>query len=167
MYKCVIENLYFPYCTNPCFHKMSFSKRNSGITWLASLTSCVSRGGLAVNHQIFNILRLVFTKLCLRIDVTWINKCYQMFWFFSSGETVIMDHLKTWCTVRFPFLKSQYSSLFTPYNTSSLSDIVLFFSNFPNHIFVWWYLLPLFQNQRSWGHCFLKTEQRIISKLRH
>ena len=43
------------------------------ITQLASLISWVSRDGPPVNHQIFNILRLVRTKLCLRIDVTWID----------------------------------------------------------------------------------------------
>ena len=88
-----------------CCHKMSFSKRNSGITWLASLISLASSGG-PVNHQIFNIWRLVCTKLCLRIDVT----CTNVIKYFGFSPVC-----KTWWTLRLAFLKSQCSSLFTPF----------------------------------------------------
>ena len=96
-----------------CLHKISFSKRNSGITWLASLTSCVSRDGSPlppVNDQIFNILRLFCTTLCLSIDVTWANvfllveianyanaSCKpggQWGWHFSSHNTPVYSLLQ-------------------------------------------------------------------------
>ena len=59
---------------------MSFSMKQYWITQLASHINWGSRDGPPlVNDQIFNILRLVRTKVCLRIDVTWIDVKIQIF----------------------------------------------------------------------------------------
>ena len=154
LYTCNIEKLYLrtakPHCTDPCFHKMSFSKRNSGITWLARLTSWVSRGGLAVNHQMFNIWRRVSTKLCFRIDVT----CTPML---SNG---FPPEWQWWLRIMCK-PGGQWGCYFSSHNTPACSHLQIlqiyhFFSNNPSHIFRW-YLLPLVLNKQSWGHCFLKT----------
>ena len=111
---------------------MSFSMKQYWITQLASHINWGSRDGPPlVNDQMFNILRLVCTKLSLRIDVTWIDVKIQIFflveilkkckpggqwcWHFSSHNNPTWSHLQT-----------IHRQMFTSSNTSSSNVRFLF-----------------------------------------